>query len=237
MVDVECLFGARKETLERLKDLYSRSYFGDERLNKLRAVMYLQEIERIKKHFDFFPGGGRILDIGCGRGEFLSLFDNTWEKYGIEISDYAREVSNKNGIITDFKLQDNFFDIIVFRGTIQHIPDPVHKIEEAYYWLKKEGGVVFLSTPNTNSIVYRLFRELPMINPQFNFLLPSDKMIEQILSNFGFTEIEFEYPYIGTPYARPLRDIISFILRLLRVKEKVDFPFYGNVVECYARKR
>lgn len=226
------LFGARKETLVRLEELYGKYYFED-RHNKgqkdyqneveMRKDMYGQELARIKKYIPDFEKGGRVLDIGCGRGEFLSLFGKNWEKFGVEISDYAREIAENKGINTKFDPQDNFFDLIIFRGTIQHIPDPICKISESYYWLKKGGAVIFLATPNTHGIVYKLFNDLPMIEERLNFLLPSDKMLNQILVNFGFSDICFYYPYIGTPYARPIRDFFFFYSKTFRFKEKSKF--------------
>lgn len=228
-------FGAREETLVHLKELYRVNFEIRKENSKLRKRMYLQEYERLKKYFKDIDKGGCVLDIGCGVGDFLSLFNKHWEKYGIEISSCAREIAQKKGIITDFELKDNFFDLIIFRGTIQHIPDPIYKINECRYWLKKGGMLIFLATPNTNSIVYKLFNNLPMLNRNLNFLLPSDKMLEQILTNNGFNIVAFEYPYKNTPYAHRIKDILSFILKLLRIKKKIDFPFYGNVMECYAK--
>lgn len=238
-------FTVRKETLERLEKLYGENYFQDrfgrgaEGYRKdveKREAMYRQELERLKKYLPNFAGGGRALDIGCGRGEFLSLLGDAWKKYGIEISDHARETLEKNGVVTDFDPQDNFFDLIIYRGTIQHIPDPVYKISESYYWLKPGGAIVFLATPNTHSLVYRLFKDLPMINERLNFLLPSDRVLRQILTNFGFQDIKFEYPYLKTPYARPVYDLVSFFLKLIGIKKRLNFAFYGNMLECYARK-
>lgn len=234
-MDHEKFFGARKERLERLKKFYQKTYFENPEKEKMRKIMYLQELERIKKRFDI-DKGGNVLDIGCGTGEFLVLFGKNWKKYGIEISDHARKIAKKHGIVTDFNLKDEFFDLIIFRGTIQHIPDPVYRIGECYYWLKKSGMLIFLITPNTNSMVYKLFNDLPMLDKKRNFLLPSDKMLEQILTNFGFINIEFEYPYKGTPYARPVKDYMSFILKLLRIKKNINFAFPKNVLECYAQK-
>ena len=228
----ERFYGARKETLLRLKKLYEQEYFEDKRLANLRKNMYLQEFERLKQYFKFFDGAERnVLDIGCGTGDFLCQFNEKWSKYGIEVSDYAREIAEQRGIITDFEIKDNFFDLIIFRGTIQHIPDPIHRIEECFYWLKNGGGLVFLATPNTNSWVYRLFTELPMLDKHHNFLLPSDKMLEQILINFGFNVIGFEYPYRNTPYAKPIEDPRLLILRLLRIRKKIDFAFPKKMLD------
>lgn len=238
-------FGVRESALKRFEHLYEQEYFDDRhsqgaqiyrKKEKQREEMYLQELGRVKQYIKNFDLGGKVLDIGCGRGEFLSIWGLSWQKFGIEISDHARGIAGSRGIICDFEPQDDFFDAIVFRGTIQHIPDPVVKISECYYWLKPGGSIIFLATPNTHSIVYRFFKDLPFIEEHLNFLLPSDKMLRQILKNFGFGEIIFKYPYLGTPYANPIRDTISFILRLLGFKRKTNFPFWGSSMECYARK-
>ena len=53
-----------------------------------RAEMYRQEIARIQQ----FITHGAVLDVGCGIGGFLRLFDHRmWRKYGIEISEFARD--------------------------------------------------------------------------------------------------------------------------------------------------
>lgn len=239
------IFGVRKETLLRLEQLYGQAYFEDRhgrgardyrKEEKMREQMYLQEFKRLGAYIGNIEKGVAVLDIGCGRGEFLSLFSEKWQKYGIEISDHAAAIARERDIRVNEEPKDNFFDLIIFRGTIQHIPDPISKISECYYWLKKGGSIVFLATPNTHSIVYRFFQELPMIDERLNFLLPSDKMLRQTLTNFGFTNIVFVYPYWNTPYARPLWDMLSFLLRLAGIKKKTNFPFYGNVLECYAKK-
>lgn len=228
-------FGARKETILRLSQLYRKEYFENKKLANKRQKMYLQEFARLNKYFDL-DKGGNVLDIGCGTGGFLSLFGDKWNKYGIEISTFASNVAREKGIITDFELKDNFFDIIIFRGTIQHIPDPISKIGESYYWLKENGLLVFLATPNTNSIYYKLFNTLPCLAESYNFLLPSDKMMEQILNNFGFKIRGFEYPYRNTPYACTLRDIFYFLLKFFRIAKNAKFPFYRSMMECYAQK-
>ncbi len=239
------LFGVREQTIKRLAALYGHAYFdnryasGEEesrRADVLRARMYKQELERVASYVGHFDRGGAALDVGCGRGEFLSLLGSQWQKYGIEISEHAAAIARSRGVVTDFEARDNFFDLIVFRGTIQHVPDPITKISECFYWLKPGGSIVFLATPNTRGVVYRLFGRLPMLDERLNFLLPSDAMLRQILSNFGFRDIAFFYPYRGTPYARPLRDFFSFLLRLFRMRQGVGFPFWGSVLECYARK-
>lgn len=228
-------FGARKETILKLAELYPKEQYDNEKKKKQRGIMYGQEFNRLRRYFNL-EKGGRVLDIGCGQGDFLALFGKNWQKYGIEISEFGREQARKKNILIDFELKDNFFDLIIFRGTIQHIPDPIYRIGQCYYWLKSGGGLAFLATPNTNCLYYKLFNTLPMLVANQNFFLPSDITLKQILLNFGFKVEGTEYPYLGTPYASPLKDIFNFLLKLLKIRKNIKVPFYKNMMECYAKK-
>ena len=211
---------------------YDKSYFKPrEKDADLREASYRQEFERISRYIN----KGSVLEIGCGKGDFLQLFDDNWRTYGIEVSEYAKRIANQNGVIlVDYDEAPGSFDLIVYRGTFQHLREPVWSIQQSYKMLKEGGYMVFLATPNTNSFCYRLFSNLPALDPPRNFVLPSDIMLKKILENFGMTAVEIHYPYLGTPYARPVRDHFCFFLRLLGFKSK--FAFWKNMMEIYAQK-
>lgn len=212
---------------QKYQELWSRT-------ERVRNEMYLQEIRRIftvtNKH------SGRILDMGCGPGNFLDEFPSeSWQKYGIEVSKPFLIECEKKGIRTNIPLEKESFDLVVMRGTIQHFDRPMEMIFKAYECLKPGGWLCFLATPNTGGIVYRLFQDLPMISPKFNFVLFSDRILRQCLVNVGFKEdLKFFYPYLGTPYAQPLRDHLKFVARFFGFRAK--FAFWGNMFECFAQK-
>jgi ubiquinone/menaquinone biosynthesis C-methylase UbiE len=221
------------------KDLYGEAYFrsyvaesADPRYEK-RQRMYRQEIARIEK----YKSEGNVLDVGCGTGDFLNLFETSkWCKYGIETSGIAKVKALAHKIIFDFDRQQNAqFDLIVYRGTIQHIEEPIACLKETIRWLKPDGVMVFLATPNTGGICYRLFQDLPMMDPERNFVLFSDRMLRQVLSNLGMEVVEIVFPYWHTPYRAWPGDILKFVARLFGAK--VTFAFWGNVFECYAVNR
>jgi SAM-dependent methyltransferase len=221
------------------KDLYDESYFRSyvlgttDPLYEKRLKMYQQEIARIEKYKD----RGSVLDVGCGTGIFLSLFDTArWNRYGLEISDFAIAQARSHKINFDFDRQQSAqFDLIIYRGTIQHIEEPIASLKDSIRWLKPDGIMAFLATPNIGGICYRLFQELPMLEPQRNFVLFSDRILRQVLSNLGMEVIQVMFPYWNTPYRRVPEDILKFLARLFGVK--VPFAFWGNTFECYACKR
>jgi SAM-dependent methyltransferase len=218
--------------------LYEESYFDIYRSDlgspqqKKRFEMYRQEYRRILK----YCRGGKVLDIGCGLGDFLAQFDpQQWDRYGIEISDFAREAARSKGIHMDQPSEPrDFFDLVIFRGTIQHLDEPIVQIKNAIRWLKPGGHMIFLATPNIGGVCYRLFQEHPALKPKYNFMLVSDRILRQILENLGMTVIGFEFPYRGTPYAHPVSDLSKFLLRCLGIRR--PFAFWGNMLECYAQK-
>jgi 2-polyprenyl-3-methyl-5-hydroxy-6-metoxy-1,4-benzoquinol methylase len=224
-----------KYILKTQQKSFNEKYFKVYENDFSRERMYKDEIKRIHKFCD----NGRILDVGCGIGKFLNFFDKKkWERYGVEISDYAIMESRKLGIkIKDkdqYDYDNDFFDVIVFRGSLQLIPNPFQVIINCSKLLKKGGLMIFLSTPNSNSPYYRRFGTLPMLTPHHNYLIPSDVMIRNALQNFGFKIAKIHYPYLKGPYSRPIRDILFYFISFFGIKYK--FAFYKSMMELYAVK-
>lgn len=221
---------------ERLKNLYGEPYFCAYRSDPKRESWYRSERDRILA----LRSGGRILDVGCGLGKFLEGFDPArWERCGVDVSDVAVRETRERGIriqeyAAAYDYPEEWFDVVVFRGTIQHLDTPFSVIKRCSRLLKPGGLMVFLSTPNAGGICYRLFGDLPFLNPRLNFWIPSDRTLTNVLVQFGLTVLQIRYPYRETPYARPLRDHLFFVLRCLGFPMK--FAFWGNLIEVYAVK-
>ena len=98
--------------------------------------------------------GLKILEAGSGAGRFTEIL----LKYGAEVysfdlsnaveANYKNNMPHRNltlfqGDITDIYFQDEFFDISLCLGTLQHTPDSVESIRELTRVLKKGGKLVF----------------------------------------------------------------------------------------------
>jgi 2-polyprenyl-3-methyl-5-hydroxy-6-metoxy-1,4-benzoquinol methylase len=215
---------------------YDESYFSVYRGDAKRQEMYRSERDRI----EVLMPSGRILDVGCGLGGFLQEFDSEkWDRYGTDVADLAIKEARMRGIkVKEFAeayaYPEEFFNVIVFRGSLQLIPTPFSVIQTCIRLLAPGGYLIFLSTPNSNSPYYRRFKTLPFLTPHANFLIPSDIMMKNALQNFGLEVVDIRYPYIGGPYARPVRDHLLYFLSFFGVKRK--FPFWRSAMEIYGRK-
>jgi SAM-dependent methyltransferase len=218
------------------KKRYDEDYFLMYKDDPKRMIMYKSELT----HIESFKSSGKILDIGCGIGHFLSQFsDEKWERYGVDVSELAIKAARSRGIrVNDFEnaydYPAEYFDVIVFRGSLQLIPDPFAVINRSIELLKSGGIMVFLSTPNSNSPYYKRFNTLPFLTPHANFLIPSDLMMRDLLQNYGMKILDIRFPYWGGPYARPIRDYFYYFLSFLGIKKK--FPFRKSSMEIYAQK-
>lgn len=123
---------------------------------KDRADFHLaaEEIQR------WIPSGN-VLDIGCFRGDFLSLLPENYKTYGVEPSHAAREVASAKGIklvglsFDQIASDSPGFDIITLLDVLEHLPRPFEALRIAVKHLKP-GGKIILSTGNTDALPWRL---------------------------------------------------------------------------------
>ena len=149
---------------EVLAQIYDADYFlscdsdrpaeSRTELKKGTAELYL---DTLKKYAG--PLTGRLLEIGCGQGEFLTLAREAgFEVTGVEFSMDAVERANKKlgdkcvrcGTLEEQKFQDYAFDVIVLFDVIEHVRRPLETLHEIKRLIKPDG-VIFLVTPSLDS--------------------------------------------------------------------------------------
>jgi 2-polyprenyl-3-methyl-5-hydroxy-6-metoxy-1,4-benzoquinol methylase len=110
--------------------------------NKLNLINSLQ------------PQKGRILDIGAGTGEFLSVAKNDgWQTIGVEPSDRAKSIAINKGVSfvsATSELENHSFDIISMWHVLEHVPDLDQQIKELKRLLKPTGTLI-IAVPNFKS--------------------------------------------------------------------------------------
>lgn len=99
--------------------------------------------------------GSRILDIGCGRGEFLQGFImQGMEGFGIDQASRAREhCPTATLVIGDIEkelpFESDFFDVVYNKSVVEHFHFPEKILSEIHRVLKPNGRIITM-TPDWN---------------------------------------------------------------------------------------
>ena len=122
-----------------------------------------EEIEKELTLLGPFGSGTRVLDVGCGLSDALSVYRQKGAiTYGVDINDQVCEEGTKDGHrmfcgqLPEAGFENEFFDIIRFQQSLEHTPSPRRMLLEARRILKR-GGRVWVSVPNHESAQARLF--------------------------------------------------------------------------------
>jgi SAM-dependent methyltransferase len=102
--------------------------------------------------------GGRLLDVGCGKGKFLDVAATKgWETWGIEPSKRSNKLTeNRSGTkiiegkFEDTNVPDNYFDAVTMWHSLEHFFSPLEVLEQVNRKLK-DNGVLVVRVPNSDS--------------------------------------------------------------------------------------
>lgn len=150
--------------------------------------------------------GKRVLDVGCGTGNFAKEVSKKNAKYvlGIDYAEEAIKIAQKNNKQKnlEFKKLDvnelnEKFDIIVSIGTIEHMDNPIKIIKKLKSCLNKNGKII-LTTPNwTNPRGYVLMTlfflfNAPITLADLHYLTPNEhlKMAKKVNMKLKWRTIE-----------------------------------------------
>ncbi|MBF0195208.1 MAG: class I SAM-dependent methyltransferase [Magnetococcales bacterium] len=159
---------------------------------------------------------GKILDIGCGRGDIMRAFhDIGFEVSGLDISPKVTELVHPHTAKIANLEQDPMpfepesFDFIFSKSVIEHVHNPVRMMETAINALKP-GGIAVIMTPswihNQKSFYLDHTHVMPFTAPSF----------EDVLAFSGLSEVNVihfhQLPFLWkAPWLKPLIYLFSKI--------------------------
>jgi SAM-dependent methyltransferase len=126
---------------------------NDERFSHQRQL----DLRRRQEYFQSDYIEKRIVDFGCGHGDFLkSIKHLTTEAVGIELQDSLRNAMNDNGI-TCYSTLDSLvpcqYDTVFMFHVLEHLDGPIR-------WLKyisnllRPGGRIVIEVPSANDFLF-----------------------------------------------------------------------------------
>lgn len=103
----------------------------------------------------------KLLDFGCGTGEFLKKCQKqNFQVTGYEPNELARRQTRQKGIELIESIENNKhkFDIITAWHVVEHLPDLINDMKHLRKILKKDG-VMFIAVPNLSSLDAKHYQE------------------------------------------------------------------------------
>jgi SAM-dependent methyltransferase len=152
-----------------LEEFYGRDYFsgdhgaGYDRYDEDRAL-YERTFARRLKLIRRFKPRGRLLDIGCGFGYFLSVAQRAgYEPHGLDLSAHAVERSRavvsadavRQGSLAPGLYPEKYFDVITMSDLFEHVYRP-REFARTLHGITKDDGVIVITTPNQKSLLARV---------------------------------------------------------------------------------
>lgn len=143
-----------------IKEYYDGSYYGSDAAVSTARTRHLRSLARRLR----LEPGNEILDVACGRGEWLAVArDHGCEVSGIDISEKAIAACSRSlpeavveqGVAESLPWDDDSFDVVTCLGSLEHFLDPVAAIREMVRVAKEDARFLIL-VPNSGFLTARL---------------------------------------------------------------------------------
>lgn len=133
-------------------------HYGKYGRNDYLSDITIKRYNELLDEMEPFRKTNRLIDVGCGIGYFLEQAKKRdWEVYGTEFTDEAVRICEEKGInmalgALNSKMYDaGSFDVITSFEVLEHINNPIEETGR-FNEVLRQGGLVYLTTPNFNSL-------------------------------------------------------------------------------------
>ena len=149
---------------------YPGTYWGGRQKGLREYLRGLEEQTKERYKLEALAKAGcgpcRIIDIGCGRGEFLApLREKGFEVHGLEPGEEAARrgrteygIDIMHGTLGSAKLPDSYYDAATLWHVLEHLPDPMGALRDIKGSMKS-GGRLFIAVPDFGGWQARVFKE------------------------------------------------------------------------------
>lgn len=200
----------------RFADAYLNARFGTAYPGAIPGGQYVALLfPRKRAYLDVYygrhlerAGGGnrRLLDVGCGNGEFLRFAALLgWQAEGVDVDPAAVAAAREGGFtVTQANLDQLPFPPASFRHVtlshvIEHVHDPLKLLRQCLALLEP-GGRLWLQTPNLDSVGHDVFGpSWRGLEPPRHLVLFGRRSLESSLAAAGFADVAFhDHPGVTT---------------------------------------
>jgi SAM-dependent methyltransferase len=214
-IDVTSFFGGRPAFyLYRCNDTGYRFYYPENLLgngqfyetlqNKLGNEYYHDWKFENQLAYDHLSKDDKVLDIGCGTGNFLLKAKNkTASVYGLELNETAVWACNRRGLhvynqlISDHaEYNKETYDMVCAFQVLEHVYDVKDFLDDALKVLKK-GGKMVIGVPNSKPYFLGYDKYCTLNLPPHHMGLWNERVFKKLCSLLNLTVLKIEYDVKG----------------------------------------
>jgi SAM-dependent methyltransferase len=213
---------SRTCAIQKLRKAYLRAILkGQHRSFSLSRFLDHLSLHSLQPpHLTRKPAGLKILDVGCGFGEFLSIYrDLGNEVVGTEILPQLVSRLQKQGLdcrpgeLESIDFGGDRFDAIIFRAVFYRTRHPEVTLNTARRLLANGGEIVCVDpAPGREGAEYFLRKQFPQ--GQF-YILDADRYLKMVEERFGLRCVTRQQIY-GRPAIalKPVRTTLGNVIGL-----------------------
>jgi len=161
---------------------------------------------------DMHYKSGRLIDVGCGAGNFLKYcqkftdFELSALELNVDMHTSLVEVVGEDRLYTD-KIEDvNFklksYNVITLWGVLEHLVDPLSVLKKCVH-IMKDDGIMLALIPNIYSRAYKILGvNTPTLNPKTHLQMFTKESFEHMCGDAGIEIVQLfcELPVIDLMY-------------------------------------
>lgn len=143
-----------------------------------------------------FSHKGKLLDLGCGAGDFLNIVTQMgWDSYGCDFDPVIIKQCKVQGLNVRLGGLEAYndhekFDVITMNQVIEHVINPQQTIKDCYEKLNSDG-CLWIGTPNPQASGVKAFgKNWAGLHPPYHLCIPSQAELVRWLNDAGFQNIQ-----------------------------------------------
>jgi len=242
-------------SLDSLASLYaSQEYYDGQYFPAQFAEREAMFSHRLAELEALRGGPGEVLEIGCGRGQFLSAaIKRGWKASGQEFAQSTVDVLRQlvpgatlaHGVFPEeCPFPDGRFDLVHMNHVLEHFFDPLAALRRVWLLLKP-GGLLYCEVPRQSALQTRLSNMLSRKDLGVSFFLEhicyfDRPSMTKALTATGFRPLSLRIEGMGDPhrfvrgvhYTSPWTHVMAAVVGTL----KLQGPLGGGNLVAIARK-
>lgn len=179
------------------------------------AVAHVQHILRFQK-----IGASRLLDFGCGFGDFLEMCG----LFGLDAVGVDRSTQRRQGaaieIVPELADVEGQFDVITMFEVLEHLDDP-RSILSALRERLSANGILVIEVPDTSGVTaIRTRDDYYKVHPLDHINAFTPETLVGMLDHSGFKAIPKPPAFVTTSFARLAKDVAKAALKQNRSTQR-----------------